>query len=148
MAEPPMAAPSDAADTAWSAAITAAVLRRGAMLHVASLVLTLGALLGGATLKSYVGWLIAAAIVFVLGLGEFWLAARVALDADLFNALAARQSDLAGFDRAMQSLGLMPAGKTGRPLETRVRGAFRLLKLQALMLGLQVAVLIVCAVWA
>ncbi|MFO1161388.1 MAG: hypothetical protein U1E60_21300 [Reyranellaceae bacterium] len=143
-----MAEPSESADAAWSASIAAAVLRRGSMVHVASLVLSLAAVLAGATLKSDVGWLIAAAIVLVLGLAEFWLAARVALDADLFDVLGARRADLASFDRAMRGLGLMPSDKAGRPLGARIRGAFRLLKLQALTLALQIAVLVVCAVWA
>jgi len=43
----------------------------------------------------------------------------------------------------MQSLGLMPPTKANRPLADRIRGAFRLLKLQALTLGLQVAVLVI-----
>jgi hypothetical protein len=82
-------------------------------------------------------------VIVVLGVIEFWLAARVAIDAELFNVLAARPSDLAGFDRAMQGLGLMPSSKAIRPLAQRIRGAFRLLKLQALTLGAQVTVLVI-----
>ena len=40
-----------AADDAWSAAIAAAILRRGSLLHTASLVLTLVALIGGAATR-------------------------------------------------------------------------------------------------
>jgi hypothetical protein len=139
---------SAANDDAWSAAIAAAILRRGTLVHTASLILTGAALFFGATTRPEIVWLIAASLVVVLGLVEFWLAARVALDADLFDTLAARQTDLAGFDRAMQRLGLMPSAKTGRSLDARIRGALRLLKLQALMLGLQLVVLVVFVLWA
>lgn len=133
----------DVADDAWSAAIAAAILRRGSLLHTASLVLTLAALIAGAAARPGGAWLVAIAVIVVLGVIEFWLAARVALDAELFDILAARPSDLAGFDRAMQGLGLRPPGKVNRPLADRIRGAFRLLKLQALTLGVQVTALVI-----
>jgi hypothetical protein len=133
----------ESADGAWSAAIAAAILRRGALLHTASLLLTVATIVAGVATRPGSAWLVAIAVVAVLCVVEFWLAARVALDAELFDVLAARPSDLAQFDRAMQSLGLMPAPKANRPLADRIRGAFRLLKLQALTLGLQVAVLVV-----
>jgi len=132
-----------AADCAWSAAIAAAILRRGALLHTASLVLTVATVIAVVATRPDSAWLIAIAVVAALGIVEFWLAARVALDAELFDVLAVRPSDLAGFDRAMQSLGLMPPAKANRPLTDRIRGALRLLKLQALTLGLQVAVLVI-----
>ncbi|MGD9881846.1 MAG: hypothetical protein AB7F22_16510 [Reyranella sp.] len=135
-------------DDAWSAAIAAAVLRRGAMVHIASLVLSAAAIVVGAAARADVAFLIAACIIVALGVVEFWLAARVALDAELLDALAARHADLAGFDGAMQRLHLMPPGKAGRPIGARIRGALRLLKLQAAMLGLQLAVLVVFALWA
>ena len=133
----------EAADRAWSAAIAAAILRRGALLHTASLVLTVATVIAVVSTRPGSASLVAIAVVAALGIVEFWLAARVALDAELFDVLAARRSDLAGFDRAMQSLGLMPPAKANRPLAHRIRGAFRLLKLQALTLGLQVAVLVI-----
>ena len=132
-----------AADCAWSAAIAAAILRRGALLHTASLVLTVATVIACVATRPDSIWLVAIAVVAPLGIVEFWLAARVALDAELFDVLAARPLDLAGFDQAMQSLGLMPPTKANRPLADRIRGAFRLLKLQALTLGLQVAVLVI-----
>jgi hypothetical protein len=140
--------PSAANDDAWSATVAAAVLRRGSLVHTASLILTGAALFFGAATRPEMVWLIAASLVVVLGVVEFWLAARVALDADLFDTLAARQTDLAGFDRAMRRLGLMPSAKAGRPLDARIRGAFRLLTLQALIFGLQLVVLVVFVLWA
>ena len=133
----------EAADFTWSAASAAAILRRGALLHTASLVLTVPAVIAGVTTRPGSAWLVAIAVVAALAVIEFWLAARVALDADLFDVLASRPSDLAGFDRAMQGLGLMSAAKANRPLADRIRGGLRLLKLQALTLGLQVAVLVI-----
>jgi len=100
------------------------------MVHAMSAALTLGGI---------------AAVVFgfpdmwpvvVVGLVEFWLAARVAIDADLFAALG--EDDLARFDEAMRRLGLMPESKAGRPMDDRIRGALRLLKLQGAMLLLQI----------
>ena len=134
-------------DSAWTAIVAAALLRRGAMVHAASLTLTLSTLLGAAAWSILapgygLGWLSVGAAIVLLGIVEFWLAARVALDAELFDAIAAKQADLDGFDRAMQALELMPQDKAGRALGNRVHGAFRLLKLQGLMLGLQMAVLV------
>ena len=139
--------PPAAADNAWSAAIAAAVLRRGAMVHTVSLILAGVAVLVGGAARADVTFLAAAGVIVVLAILEFWLASRVALDADLFDALASRHTDLAGFDRAMLGLRLIPSGKAGRPLDARIRGAFRLLKLQALTLGLQMVVLVVFLLW-
>lgn len=141
------AEPSAADDDAWSAAIAAAVLRRGAMLHTASLLVLGIAVIVGAAARADVAFLIAAGVIVLLGALEFWLASRVALDADLFDAIAVRRADLAGFDRAMRGLGLMPPTKAGRPIDARIRGALRLLKLQVATLGLQVAVLVVFMLW-
>jgi len=115
---------------AWTPRITAALLRRGAMVHAMSAALTLGGI--AAVVFGFHGtW-----PVVVVGLIEFWLAARVAIDADLFAALG--EGDLARFDEAMHRLGLMPEGKAGRPMDDRIRGALRLLKLQGAMLLLQI----------
>ncbi len=139
--------PPAAADAAWSAAIAAAVLRRGAMVHTVSLILAGVAVLVGGAARADVTFLAAAGVIVVLAAVEFWLASRVALDADLFDALAARHTDLAGFDRAMLALRLMPPDKAGRPLDARISGAFRLLKLQTLTLGLQMMVLVGFLLW-
>jgi hypothetical protein len=124
---------------AWPATIAAALLRRGAMVHAMSAALTVAALLGGVTaaVLGLRGVWPFATVVVVAGLVEFWLAARVALDADLFAALG--EGDLDRFDATMHRLGLMPEGKAGRPIDARIRGALRLLKLQAAMLLIQFA---------
>ena len=118
------------APDAWTPRIAAALLRRGAMVHAMSAALTLGGI--AAVVFGFPGmW-----PVVVVGLVEFWLAARVAIDADLFAALG--EDDLARFDEAMRRLGLMPESKAGRPMDDRIRGALRLLKLQGAMLLLQI----------
>ena len=122
----------------WSATIAAAVLRRGAALHAASGVLSLVALAAAVTTSITVP--IAAATVAV-GLVEFWLGARTAIDAELFDALAAN-ADLKGLDRSLHDLGLRAGNTTTRPLVERIRAAFRLLKLQMAALALQAVVLL------
>ena len=118
------------APDAWTPRIAAALLRRGAMVHAMSAALTLGGI--AAVVFGFPGmW-----PVVVVGLVEFWLAARVAIDADLFAALG--EDDLARFDEAMRRLGLMPESKAGRPMNDRIRGALRLLTLQGAMLLLQI----------
>jgi len=125
----------------WLARIAAALLRRGAMVHALSAALTIGAVLGGSVAVAF-GWHLVwpvAVVVALIGLVEFWLAMRVAVDADLFSTLG--DGDLARFDEAMGRLELMPGGKAGRPMEVRIRGALRLLKLQAMLLLLQIVTL-------
>lgn len=123
---------------AWSATIAAAVLRRGAALHAASAVLSLVALAAAAAMSLTVP--IAAATVAV-GLVEFWLGARTAIDAELFDALAT-SADLKGLDRSLHDLGLRAEDTTTKPLVVRIRAAFRLLKLQVVALVLQAGVLL------
>jgi hypothetical protein len=136
----------------WTAAIAAVVLRRGAMIHALSRVLTVVAILGTAFVllvrQPTPVWLATAAVMAVAGAIEFWLAARVAIDADLFEALARHADDLDGFDQAMRDLGLLSAAKTARALPDRVRAAFRLLRLQGAALVVQVAVLLAGAACA
>jgi hypothetical protein len=131
---------------AWPATIAAALLRRGAMVHAISGALTVAALLGGvaAALLDLRAVLPVAALVLIAGLAEFWLAARVAIDAELFAALGA--GDLAPFDEGMRRLGLMPQYKSGRPIDQRIKGALRLLKLQVTLLAVQIAALLAAMV--
>jgi hypothetical protein len=118
---------------AWPATITASVLRRGAAVHVASLVLTLGAVLLCAERPALGG------AVLALGMLEFYLAARVAIDAELFGAIAGAP-DFADFDRALGELGFARSDGV-RPLTERARAALRLLWLQVASFGLQIAIL-------
>ncbi|WP_342361026.1 hypothetical protein [Terrarubrum flagellatum] len=128
-------ATAEGPDDVWIASITAALLARGRMIHGAAMgvtaaTLVIALLTGGVSARLSLASLAAAAVFFCAAL-EFWLAARVAFDAELFAALA-RRNDLAGFDRAMTTLGLMKSGKTGRAMAERAQGARRLLRMQAL----------------
>lgn len=77
----------------------------------------------------------AAAAVLLLFV-ERYAALRVALDGRLFSDLAAgRCADLATLDGALQQVLRVPAAKAGRPLDDRIRGAQRLLRLQLLATG-------------
>jgi hypothetical protein len=127
------------------AIITAAVLRRGRMLHhisliLSALVLAQFLLLGLYKTDALAAWPRILALVIVFGIAEIWYAARVALDADLFEAIGGAKLDATGLDRAMMRLGLTIEAKAGRGMEERARGGFRLLKLQGLcLLGQTVA---------
>jgi hypothetical protein len=146
--------PADpSANAVWPATIAGALLRRGAMVHTASLILGMAALLTGVVVsfvgaRAGAGWLAVGAAIVVLGALEFWLAGHVAFDAELFQAIAAKGGDLEGFDCAMQALGLMPSHKAGRSIDARVRGAMRLFRLQGLALLAQIAVLLAGALLA
>lgn len=97
-------------------------------------------------------------VVALLGLSvlagavELYLAARVGFDAALFRRLAeaadAGTLELANLDAALTTMGLLPAGKSGRPLEARVAGACSLLYQQAGSLMLQIALFLLGVVIA
>ncbi|MFI4994680.1 MAG: hypothetical protein ACHQAQ_02695 [Hyphomicrobiales bacterium] len=122
--------------------VMAAVLRRGHMLHLFSTPLTVASFIAIPALAVLAGpplFTIDASVTFIAGVCEAFFAARVALDADLFGELAKGHLDLDGLDTAMDRLGLASKSKLGRPLEARVDGALRLLRLQAGWLLLQLA---------
>ena len=80
--------------------------------------------------------------------GGLWLSLRLRIDAALFQALAkAKGTD--GFDRAMVELGLLDAAKSGRPVPDRVAGLMRLVRLLALVVVAQLALLVAtgCLTW-
>jgi hypothetical protein len=97
-------------------------------------------------------------VVALLGLSvlagavELYLAVRVGFDAALFRRLAeaadAGTVELADLDAALTSMGLLSAGKAGRPLAARVAGACSLLYQQAGSLVLQIALFLLGAVIA
>lgn len=144
-----MQASNPATDDIWTARIVAAALHRGAMIHQLSLAASMIAILvlicvaaGLFRLSLGIVWF---AALLIVGAVEFWLAARVRFDADLFDALARSDGDLAGFDKAMLALDLMPASKAGRPMAARAQGAMRLLRWQAAALVAQCALLLIAA---
>ena len=92
-----------------------------------------------------------AILAALAGMAELALAGRVRFDAALFRRAAADAAadrfDMAAFDAALVTLKLMPAGKAGRPIETRFCGARRLLVLQIASLVVQVAIIGAGGVW-
>jgi hypothetical protein len=120
--------------------------RLSRLLTVAALLMLFGAIAFGVASKALV---VAFALAVLAGVGEAYFAFRVGFDAALFDRLREpARMDLAALDAAMMQLGLLPAGKSGRPLEQRIAGARRLLCKQGLALVIQVAVLLCGAVAA
>lgn len=126
---------------------TGALLRQGRtldhlsrLLTVAALVMLIGARGLGVASPALVGALVLAVLA---GLAEAYFAIRVAFDADLFDRLRdPARMDLAALDAALVQLGLLPASRSGRPLEQRIAGAQRLLYKQGTALVIQIAVLL------
>ena len=79
--------------------------------------------------------------VVAAGLIELYFAIRVGFDAALFrrigNDAAEDRLDVAAFDNALTALRLLPAGKSGFPIATRIVGAKRLLVYQGIAFLLQ-----------
>jgi hypothetical protein len=140
---------SDAASERAEAAVAADLLAHGAIVHRLSAMLTVAGVVAvpAMALVRPDGIAMALAALAVLaGIAELWFALRVGFDARAFARLA-RDAAAGGlgidaFDAAMGALGLMPAGKAGRPLAARVRGAMRLLGRQVALLLAQTALLV------
>ncbi len=126
--------------------LIAVMLRRGKTLDRASsalsllaLVIGLGPLLGFMALSTGAAVCIA---LLVCGLIQKYYALRVALDAELLASLADAPEQLqrrtAELDQALLWLGRK--AEPARSWEQRSQGALRLLRLQALWLGLQLLV--------
>lgn len=125
--------------------LIASLLRRGRQLDQLSTGLTLLGLAGG-LLPLLIGrgnllMALPCVLLILLGLVQKYWAIRVALDAELFATLAAdptqRQARLAELDAALVELHLQPATQAARPWDARILGAWRLLRLQTLWLGVQ-----------
>lgn len=125
--------------------LTAGLLRRGRQLDQLSTGLTLLGLAGG-LLPLLIGrgnllMALPCVLLILLGVVQKYWAIRVALDAELFTTLAAdptlRQARIAELDAALVELHLQPATQATRPWDARIRGAWRLLRLQALWLAAQ-----------
>ncbi|MGB9369003.1 MAG: hypothetical protein WCE79_23605 [Xanthobacteraceae bacterium] len=82
-------------------------------------------------------------LAVLAGLAEAYCGIRVGFDAALFDQLREQATtDLAALDAALVRLGLLPASKSGRPLEQRIRGAQRLFYKQGAAFIIQVALLL------
>ncbi|MFA7940841.1 hypothetical protein ACEK06_00090 [Pseudomonas brenneri] len=122
--------------------VVASLLRRGRSLDQLSTGLTLLGVLFGLAQLLMVSitpiCLLLSLWMIILGLLQKYWALRVAFDADLF-ALMAKDIERTGeLDQSLQSLGLQPANRASRPWTERQRGALKLLRKQAYLLGAQV----------
>jgi hypothetical protein len=126
----------------------AALLEQGRTLHTLSRLLTLFAVAllfaGALELIAKAPSIIIALVVIGLGVAEAWFALRVGFDAALLRDVANR-TQFAALDTAMIRLDLIAPEKAGRPLDERLQGAMRLMRMQGLCLGGQILVLIVGA---
>lgn len=122
--------------------MVASLLRRGRSLDQLSTGLTLLGVLFGLAQLLMVSitpiCLLLSLWMIILGLLQKYWALRVAFDADLF-ALMAKDIERTGeLDQSLQTLGLQPAKRASRPWTERQRGALKLLRKQAYLLGAQV----------
>lgn len=122
--------------------VVASLLRRGRSLDQLSTGLTLLGVLFGLAQLLMVSitpiCLLLSLWMIVLGLLQKYWALRVAFDADLF-ALMAKDIERTGeLDQTLQTLGLQPVNRASRPWTERRRGALKLLRKQAYLLGAQV----------
>lgn len=135
-------------------AAKAALLDQGRTLDALSRLLTvlaLGALLAIPLLElsfPEAQWTLFGAVA--AGLVQLLLALRVGFDAALFRELARTpvgdKLDLKGLDDALSTLRLVRSGKAGRPLEPRLAGARKLLRLQMLALVVQLVLMLAAVV--
>lgn len=127
--------------------LVAGLLRRGKSLDrlssglsLLALIIGLGPLLGFMALTT--GGAVCVALL-ICGLLQKYYALRVALDAELFASLAAAPEQLdrrtSELDQALLLIG-HKANQGSRSWEQRSQGALRLLRLQALWLGLQLLI--------
>ena len=122
--------------------VVASLLRRGRSLDQLSTGLTLLGVLFGLAQLLMVSitpiCLLLSLWMIILGLLQKYWALRVAFDADLF-ALMAKDIERTGeLDQSLQTLGLQPANRASRHWTERQRGALKLLRKQAYLLGAQV----------
>ncbi len=126
--------------------IVAALLRRGRGLDLLSQALTLLAVAFGLVFKGHLILCLLLAAVVLLGLWQLYWALRVGLDAELFELMASQAQQLSerteAMDQALVALGFQPAERAGRPWPERQRGALRLLRYQALLVGVQALLLV------
>jgi hypothetical protein len=114
--------------------------RLSRLLTMAAVVLLIGAIAFDVASAALA---VALAVAVLAGVAEVYLAVRVGFDAALFERLREPSTmDLAALDAALVQLGLLPASKSGRPLEQRIAGAKRLLYKQGAAFVIQIAVLL------
>lgn len=92
-------------------------------------------------------WLYSLTLVIILGVMEIYYAMRLAFDISLLDKLQTAQSnlrdDLSELDQALITLKLLPAAKSGRDINDRITGCFRLFKTQIALCVLQFMIVLV-----
>lgn len=134
--------------------LVASLLRRGSSLNGLSSALTVlalalgfyGVLMASATLA----FSLSMALLVLLGLVQKFYAMRVALDADLFEAMANAGEALAEktrqLDDALATYAGVPTDKAGRSWSERSRGALKLLRRQVMLCAVQWLVALLCLI--
>ncbi|MBG6287581.1 MULTISPECIES: hypothetical protein [Pseudomonas] len=134
--------------------LVASLLRRGSSLNGLSSALTVlalalgfyGALMASATLA----FSLSMALLVLLGLVQKFYAMRVALDADLFEAMAnageALPEKTRQLDDALATHVGVPAEMSGRTWSERSRGALKLLRRQVMLCAVQWLVALLCLI--
>lgn len=134
--------------------LVASLLRRGSSLNGLSSALTVlalalgfyGVLMASATLA----FSLSMALLVLLGLVQKFYAMRVALDADLFEAMANAGEALVEktrqLDDALATYAGVSADKTGRPWSERSRGALALLRRQVQLCAAQWLIALLCLI--
>lgn len=125
--------------------LVASLLRRGSSLNGLSSALTVLALAlgfyGVLMASASLAFSLSMALLVLLGLVQKFYAMRVALDADLFAAMAnagdALPERTRQLDDALTTYAGVPAERTGRPWSERSRGALALLRRQVLLCAAQ-----------
>lgn len=135
-------------------ASTAALLDQGERIDRISRAVTVTALV---TLAAFGVFDVAKPLAAVLlaasaltGVAALYLAIRVGFDAALFHRMAdaPEAPDFAKLDGALTMLGLLPAGKAGRPLSQRTHGACRLFRGLAGLAAAQTILFLIGAILA
>lgn len=149
------------AEAAARARVMATALALGRSLDLWSLALAALALAGLLWLTLPLTASVGLLLSILAGVGQKFFSLRVAFDAALFDHWAEKWSsdgaegrdpyalatDLIGFDRALADCGLAtPRGDLARELNSRLRGAARLLKRQVLAVAIQFAAVVVALV--
>jgi hypothetical protein len=135
-------------------AITAALLDQGKRIDWISRALIVTALAALAAFGVFdvnkPGTAVLLASSALIGVAELYLAIRVGFDAALFRRMAdaPEAPDFAKLDGALTMLGLLAAGKAGRPLGQRTSGTCRLFRYQTGLAAAQIILFLVGAALA
>ena len=144
------AMPSPNKQAAHMLAAATDLLEQGRSLNRLSVAITAIAV-GVMLVPDFAGTTPVTALVALAGVVELFFASRVRFDGRLFSRLATDAADdrldLAAFDAALTALRLMPEGQVDRRIADRFLAARRLLLLQALALGAQIAIAVLGALF-